>query len=68
MEAARAILDKYYVLRSTSFDITLLHPFVTVGKTYCSTLQGLMYSRSAGTLLLLCKFICASGSLKLETL
>lgn len=30
MEAARAILDKYYLLRSTSFDITLLHPFVTV--------------------------------------
>lgn len=30
MEAARAILDKYYVLRSTSFDITLLHPFVTI--------------------------------------
>jgi hypothetical protein len=33
MEAARAILDKYYVLRSTSFDITLLHPFVTVSRT-----------------------------------
>lgn len=32
MEAARAILDKYYVLRSTSFDITLLHPFVTVSR------------------------------------
>ncbi|KAG8815920.1 hypothetical protein FRC17_000537, partial [Serendipita sp. 399] len=30
MEAARAILDKYYLLTSTSFDITLLHPFVTI--------------------------------------
>ncbi|CCA70160.1 hypothetical protein PIIN_04099 [Serendipita indica DSM 11827] len=30
MEAARAILDKYYLLQSTSFDITLLHPFVTI--------------------------------------
>jgi hypothetical protein len=38
MQSARAILDKYYLLRNTSFDITWLHPFVTVCRSlvlYC---------------------------------
>jgi len=60
MEAARAILDKYYVLRSTSFDITLLHPFVTVRRVVQSDISKLTHpssdmlvscSRSAGSLM-----------------
>lgn len=63
MEAARAILDKYYALRSTSFDITWLHPFVTVsaGLSLSNDNALILLYRSAGILPLSSKSICASA-------
>ena len=69
VEASRAILAQHYTLASSSFDITRLHPFVTV-RTFLRGFKKALsrLSRFVGTWLLSSKFNFASISSKLATL
>ena len=69
VEASRSILAQHYTLASSSFDITRLHPFVTVRTLLYERTKALSgLSRSVGTWPLSFKFSFASISSRLVTL
>ena len=72
MQAARAILEMYYLLRNTSFDITWLHPFVTVCRrlvlryNYLTFHVQICWYLAAVVQTHLCKRLIEQGELVLE--
>lgn len=68
VEASRAILAQHYTLASSSFDITRLHPFVTVRKLLCervrlhtNTIVQICWYLAAVVQVQLCKYFIETG-------